>query len=227
MARKETKIYLFLKFMIQVNLFVGLAIAVYRLDWLSIVMISLIILVTLIPLRLGTRYKFFIPAEIELLAIAIVYASLYLGELGDYYERFWWWDLLLHSSSGVLFAVFGFLSVLVLNEDPKAYLRLSPLFVSLMSFSFSIMTGTLWEIFEFTMDQLFGTNMQKSGLVDTMSDLIVVCGGAFFMSLFGYAYMRFGYRSIATRWFEHFVEDNSGYFDGKWKSGQVNKEKSD
>ncbi len=227
MVMKETTIYVILKLMIQINLFIGLAISIYRLDWLSIVMIALIITVTLIPLRLGTRQRFLIPAEIELLVIAIIYASLYLGELGDYYERFWWWDLLLHSSSGVLFSVFGFLSVWVLNEDPKAYLRLSPLFVSLMSFSFSIMMGTLWEIFEFTMDQLFGLNMQKSGLVDTMWDMIVVCAGATFMSLFGYAYMRFGYRSIATRWFEHFAQDNPDLFNNKFAKKKLQIEETD
>lgn len=218
MVGKETTIYFLLKLMIQVNLFIGLAISIYRIDWLSIVMITLIILVTLIPMRFGMRQRFLIPAEIELFVIAIIYASLYLGELGGYYERFWWWDLLLHSSSGVLFSVFGFLSVWVLNEDPKAYLKLSPLFVSLMSFSFSIMAGTLWEIFEFAMDQVFGLNMQKSGLVDTMWDMIVVCAGATFMSIFGYFYMRFGYRSVATRWFEHFAQDNPHFFEGKHHS---------
>ncbi len=44
---------------------------------------------------------------------------------------------------------------------------------------FAVAIGTMWEIFEFAMDQTFGMNMQKSGLMDTMTDLIVdVIGGA-------------------------------------------------
>ena len=215
MAKIESRIYWSLKLLMQLSMLVSLAISVYRLNWLSIVLISLIILVSLIPMRLNARFDFFIPPEIELMCVAIIYASLYLGEIGNFYERFWWWDILLHSSSGFLFGVFGFLSIWVLNEDPKAYLKLSPVFMAVFSFSFSVMAGVLWEVFEFSMDQAFGLNMQKSGLIDTMWDLIVVCIGAAVVSLYGYAYMKFGTRSIASRWFEHFVTDNPKFFGSK------------
>ena len=166
----------------------------------------------LFPLRLSTRFRFYIPVEVEVMSVAIIYASLYLGEMSGFYETYWWWDILLHSSSGVLFAVFGFLSIWVLNEDPKIYLKLSPMFMALSAFSFSIVAGVLWEVFEFSMDQVFGLNMQKSGLVDTMWDLIVVCIGAFLVAAFGYGYLKFGRKSIAARWLEHFVESNPAIF---------------
>lgn len=199
----------------QLNMFIAWCIAVFRFDWESIFIITMIIAVTLIPLRLSTRFKFFIPMEIEVMSVAIIYASLFLGEIANFYEMYWWWDIFLHSSSGFLFGVFGFLSIWVLNEDPKVHLKLSPLFMSLSAFSFSIVAGVLWEIFEFFMDQVFGFNMQKSGLVDTMWDLIVVCVGAFVVAGFGYAYLKFGKRSIASRWFEHFVDDNPAIFREK------------
>jgi len=208
----EKNIYLFLKFIMQVSMFIGLCIAIYRLDWESIFVITLIIIVTLIPMRLSARFKFFIPIEIEVMSVAIIYASLFLGEFSGFYETYWWWDLLLHSSAGFLFGVFGFLTVWVMNEDPEIHLRLSPLFMSLFAFSFSIVAGVFWEIFEFFMDQLFGFNMQKSGLMDTMWDLIVVCAGAFFVAFFGYTYLKFGAESFASRWFKHFVESNPAIF---------------
>lgn len=205
--------FVLIKLFIQCNLFIGLSVAMFRLDWVGIFIISTIIIITLLPLKISTRFNVFIPSEIEVMAIAMIYASLYLGEIGDYYEKFWWWDVLLHSSSGFLFGILGFLLIWILNEEPKVFLGLSPFFMSIVSFSFSIVIGVFWEIFEFTMDQLFGMNMQKSGLVDTMWDLIVVCMGAFVVSGFGYFYLRFGFRSIATNWFEHFIKNNPAVFD--------------
>jgi len=102
-----------------------------------------------------------------------------------------------------------------MKEDPKIYLKLSPLFMSVSAFSFSIVAGVLWEIFEFFMDQVCQLNMQKSGLVDTMWDLIVVCVGAFVVAAFGYGYLKFGKKSFASRWFEHFVDNNPAIFREK------------
>lgn len=210
---KKLNIYLLLKLLMQASLLVGLSIAVYRMDWLNIFIIATIILLTLIPMRVSTRFSIAIPVEVEVMTIALIYASLYLGEIGDYYEKFWWWDILLHSGSGFLFGMLGFLMIWFLNEDKRVHLALNPFFMSVFSFSFSIVTGVIWEIFEFFMDQTFGMNMQKSGLVDTMWDMIVVCLGAFVVSGFGYVYLRFGYRSFASSWLEHFVNQNPKIFN--------------
>lgn len=61
---------------------------------------------------------------------------------------------------------------------------------------FALGVGALWEIFEFTMDSLFGMNMQKpmlgdpSGLTDTMWDLIVDATGALVISVLGWRYLK-------------------------------------
>lgn len=209
----KLNIYLLLKLFMQANLLVGLSIAAYRIDWLNIFLISAIILITLIPMRVSSRLSFVIPVEVEVMTVALIYASLYLGEIANYYEKFWWWDILLHSGSGFLFGMLGFLMIWVLNEDKRVHLALNPFFMSIFSFSFSIMTGVIWEVFEFFMDQSFGMNMQKSGLVDTMWDLIVVCLGALIVSGFGYFFLRFGYRSFVSSWLEHFVKQNPKIFD--------------
>ncbi len=206
-------VYLFIKLLMQISLFAGLGIALYKFELQSVVIIGLIIIVTLLPLRLGTRFSLYIPLEIEVLTIALIYGSLYLGEFGSYYEKFWWWDILLHSGSGVLFSSFGFLLIWILNEDPKVHLTLSPLFMSLFAFSFSVVTATLWEIFEFFMDEFFGLNMQKSGLVDTMWDLVVASVGGFVVAIYAYFYTKFGFKSFVSSWFEHFIDSNPVYFD--------------
>ena len=51
----------------------------------------------------------------------------------------------------------------ILNSNNK--ISLSPLFVVLFSFCFSMTVGVVWEFFEFGMDSLIGTDMQKDTIL--------------------------------------------------------------
>ena len=173
-----------------------------------------IFFITFLPIILGNRFQVKIPSEFELLAVVLVYASLFLGEVHGYYLKFWWWDLVLHTSSGFLLGILGFLLVYVLNEKKEIDLDLKPGFVALFAFVFAIAFGTYWEIFEFAMDQSFETNMQKSGLTDTMWDLIVNSIGALIISLLGWGYLRKeGLNSFLERWIHKFIERNPHLFE--------------
>ena len=103
-----------------------------------------------------------------------------------------------------------------MNELESVELQLRPRFVALFAFTFSIGMGALWEIFEFSMDQLFNLNMQKSGLIDTMWDLIVDTAGALFISLVGWSYLsKAGTNSFLERWIAKFIEANPRLFRSK------------
>lgn len=175
---------------------------------------SLIILfITFLPLLMGKHFEVNIPHEFETLAIIFIYMSLFLGEVHGYYERFWWWDLVLHAGSGFLLGIVGFLLVFVLNQDKRADMNMSPGFIAMFAFMFAMSFGALWEIFEFTMDSVFGLNMQKSGLVDTMWDLIVDCIGALIVSVLGYGYMKTeGTDSFLERMIQRFIKANPELF---------------
>jgi uncharacterized membrane protein YjdF len=174
--------------------------------------------VTAAPALLGRRLPVRIPAEYELLAILFVFASLFLGEFHSYYERFWWWDIVLHSTSGLLLGLVGFLLVYVLNESRRIDLHMLPGFVALFAFTFAVTVGALWEIFEFAVDQLLGLQMQKpmlgdpSGLTDTMWDLIVDTLGAALISAFGWWHMKRDRRSFIDVWTDRFVAKNPRLF---------------
>lgn len=181
--------------------------------WSAAAVTVAIIIVTLLPLVLGRRFDVRIPPEFEFLAVVFVYASLFLGEVHGYYLRYWWWDAVLHTGSGFLLGVLGFLLVYILNESPNADVHMRPRFVALFAFMFAVGMGALWEIFEFAMDQLFGMNMQKSGIVDTMWDLIVDSIGAAVIALIGWAYLRAaGSNSFLERWIERFIQANPRLF---------------
>jgi len=179
-----------------------------------------ILFITFAPLMLEKRFQVFIPPEFVALSIAFVFASLFLGEVHGYYERYWWWDIVLHTSSGFLLGIIGFLLVYVLNEMAAVDLHLKPGFVAFFAFLFALGIGTIWELFEFSMDTFFGMNMQKpmlgdpSGLTDTMLDLLVDAVGALIISILGYGYIKSAKNeSFLERWIHLFVTKNPGLFN--------------
>jgi hypothetical protein len=200
---------------LQVLLLVGLAFEVWQAQWLNAAATAGISILTLLPVVLGRAYDVFIPPELEALAALFVFAALFLGEVRGYYVRFWWWDAALHSASGFLLGILGFLLVHVLNEKEDLEVHMKPGFVALFAFMFALGLGALWEIFEFAMDGLFGLNMQKSGLVDTMWDLIVDAAGALAIALLGYGYLRKAAgESFLERWIARFIQANTRFFSG-------------
>ena len=187
-------------------------------QWLSAALILIIAGLLLAPVLLGDRIPVRIPYEFQLAILLFVFAALFLGEVRSYYERFWWWDIVLHTMSGFLLGIFGFLLVYVLNENRRVNLSMRPRFVALFAFVFAVSMGAVWEIFEFLMDRFVGTNMQKpmlgdpSGLTDTMWDLIVDTLGAAAIAVLGWSAMSRKRRSFIDDWIAKFIEHNPRLF---------------
>ena len=186
--------------------------------WMHVFLIAMVMAVMLAPVLAAPRMRVVIPSEIQLLAVLFIFAAIFLGEVHDYYARIWWWDLALHGTAGLLLGLLGFLIVYMLNANARVDVRLRPSFVALFAFVFSLSLGTLWEIFEFAMDSLFGTTMQKpmfgdpSGLTDTMWDLILDAAGAATISLSGWWYMRKERPHLLDGWVLRFIDRNPGLF---------------
>ena len=143
---------------------------------------------TLVPVYLQRFIGARVPAGFIVAVALFLMATLFLGEVRDFYNRFWWWDVVLHGGSAMAFGLIGFLFVFMLFQGDR---YAAPAWaVAFMSFSFAITIGALWEIFEFAMDQVFGLNMQKTGLVDTMWDLIVDTLGAGLGATAGFFYLK-------------------------------------
>lgn len=158
-----------------------------------------------------------IPAEIQLVVILFSFATLFLGEVQNYYERFWWWDLTIHFSSGLLLGLFGFMIVYMMNENEAVDFHMRGGFIALFAFFFAIAIGAVWEVFEFAVDELFGTQMQKprpgdsSGLTDTMWDLSLDIAGAAIISFIGWRYLR----RTRKGWLRRFIDRNPQLFDAR------------
>jgi len=146
------------------------------------------LILTFLPWILHKTYKIKLPTEIELIIVLFIYATLFLGEVQNFYNTFWWWDIFLHTGSAIVFGFIGFTLVYFIADRHEIKTRTWALAV--FSFSFAIAIGAVWEIFEFFMDQTFGWNMQKSGLMDTMTDLIVDTLGALISSGIALIYLK-------------------------------------
>ncbi|WP_246039974.1 hypothetical protein [Sulfitobacter sabulilitoris] len=164
------------------------------------------LVLSLIPVVLASRFQIRLPLPFLAAITGFVFATIFMGEAFDFYERFWWWDLALHGSSAVGFGIIGFLFVFMLFEGDR--LAAPPVALALITFCFAMTVGAIWEIFEFGMDVGFGLNMQKSGLVDTMGDLMINAVGALLAAVSGYFYLKGQVSGILGHTIRQFVEMN-------------------
>ncbi len=191
-------------------------IAAYFDDYGSAFMAFTVLAASFLPIFFERYSGISVPKYFVAAVVFFIIATLFLGEVFDFYNKFWWWDVVLHTGSAVGFGLIGFAIVFTLiGGDRSSH---SAWIVALLAFSFAVMIGVIWEIFEFAMDQIFGLKMQKSGLVDTMWDLIVDVCGAFMAAISGWNFMR-GNKALGifTPVISKFVLSNLGRFD-KFKS---------
>lgn len=176
--------------------------ALYERAWL-IAFLSLVALaVAWLPSFLERNFRMRVPLEFELLLNIFIYSSIFLGEMQGFYTRFWWWDAVLHTGAGLVLGFLGFIILFSLYRSQKLDMR--PALLCFFAFCFALALGALWEIFEFSMDSIFGFNMQKNGLTDTMWDMIVNTIGALVVAVSGYLYIKYKWRGIGI--FEYHLD---------------------
>ncbi len=179
-------------------------------QWLLMFTATLVLALTFGPALIEHHLRVQLPVEFSLATCLFLYAAFALGEVRQFYHHYWWWDVLLHGISALVLGLIGFLLVYIFYMTNR--IRIAPIYVAAASFGFAVTLGTLWEIFEFLMDQLFGLNMQKSGLVDSMTDLMIDVGGALAAATLGYFYVRGGSAFMVDRLIRRFVESNPRFF---------------
>ena len=185
-----------------------------------------------LPTVIERRIKIDLPDTLEIIILLFIFAAEILGEIQAYYTIFKGWDTMLHTLNGFLCAAIGFSLVDLLNRNERFSLSLSPAFMSIVAFCFSMTIGVLWEFFECGMDQLLLLDMQKDavvheissvmqeislglggyldiGLLDTMKDLFVNFIGAAVFSWIGYFYVKSrGQGRFASRFIPKVLDKN-------------------
>lgn len=155
----------------------------------QVVFVALLMLaVSLIPHYLKGIHNIHIPIIFIYGSIIFIFASITLGQFNEFYDKFHWYDAFLHFISASVFGIVGFLIIYIFYFTNR--LRIPHSLVILFAFSFAMMIGAVWEIFEFIADRTIGTNLQVNSLEDTMVDLILNATGAIVASFVGYLYLK-------------------------------------
>ena len=139
-------------------------------EYENVALCILSLLLFLMPALAEEQLKIEIPPLFEALIYLFIYAAEILGEINHYYVLIPGWDTMLHTINGFLCAAIGFSMVDLLNRHSRRF-NLSPFFLSMVAFCFSMTIGVLWEFFEFGMDQLFFLDMQKDFIVKSFGSV--------------------------------------------------------
>lgn len=138
-------------------------------QWESVFTCFLTLLLFTLPHFVEKSFRIDLPTTLEIIAFMFIFCAEILGEIECYYIKYPLWDTMLHTTSGFVFAAFGFCLLDMLNRNKKLSLNLSPLSLSLVAFCFSMTVGVLWEFFEFGADCFFRFDMQKDTLLSELS----------------------------------------------------------
>lgn len=177
----------------------------------SLAFVALVTLgLSMAPAFVARWAQIVVPKSFMLAVVMFVGGTIFLGEVFDFYNRFWWWDIAMHGGSALGFGLVGFVLVFMMFQGDR--FAAPPAAIAVFAFCFALAIGAMWEIFEFSMDEIFGLNMQKSGLRDTMGDLIVDCIGALLGASTGYAYLKGRQFGGITGVIEDFVRRNPRFF---------------
>lgn len=129
----------------------------------------LTLVLMIVPSVLQVTFKVEFPSGLEIIVLLFIFAAEILGEISSFYIYFPHWDTILHTLNGFLCAALGVSLVEILNRDKRIPFQLSPFFMAMVSFCFSMTIGVLWEFFEFGMDTIFLLDMQKDTVVSQIS----------------------------------------------------------
>ena len=142
--------------------------AVFRREYQSVFLCALSLGLMVLPSIISKKLKIVLPSTLEIIILLFIFAAEILGELNSFYVRVPHWDTMLHTINGFLCAAIGFCLVDMMNRNDRFSFQLSPLYLAIVSFCFSMTVGVLWEFFEFSGDYFLGMDMQKDTVVNAI-----------------------------------------------------------
>ena len=147
--------------------------SVIRGEYESAFICLLVLVLFMLPFFIQQNFGIELPSTLEIIILLFIFAAEILGELECYFITFPYWDSMLHTTTGFLCAATGFALIDILNRNSRIKFELSPIYVALAAFCFSMTVGVLWEFFEFGMDRIFHMDMQKDTVVSSITSVML------------------------------------------------------
>lgn len=167
--RAVTIVYVFLR----TSVFLVMLAQLFNRNFENVFLCVLTLFLFTMPSLLEKKLDIDLPNTLEIIILLFIYAAEILGEIGAYYVTFPYWDTVLHTLNGFLCAAIGFSLLDILNRHNRARFHLSPLYLAIVAFCFSMTVGVVWEFFECTMDQFFFLDMQKDTVVHSIGTILL------------------------------------------------------
>lgn len=173
---KNHKVKTAVYFVLRVIIVGLLVLSIVNGRWENAMTCGMTLVLLMIPAFIEHKLKVDLPNVMEVIMIVFVFSANIMGEIGSFYEKVPIWDTVLHTLNGFICAGVGFGLIDILNRNEKVKINLSPLFVCLFSFCFSMTVGTVWEFFEYGVDMFLGKDMQKDTIVNYINS-VMLSGG--------------------------------------------------
>ena len=165
--KKTLAVYFLLRFFV----IVVMIIQIFRSNWEGVFVCFLTLFLFLVPFFIDKKLNINLPTLLEIIILLFIFAAEILGEIQNFYGIIPYWDMILHTINGFLCGAIGFSLIDILNENKKLRFKLSPIYVALVAFCFSMTIGVMWEFFEYGVDKALKYDMQKDKIVTSISSV--------------------------------------------------------
>ncbi|MFR2787798.1 MAG: hypothetical protein ACLTBX_03315 [Clostridia bacterium] len=165
--KRDLTVYIVLRLLVILTI----VIQAIRGNFENVFLCVLTLILFTIPSIIDKKLNIKLPNALEVIILLFIFSAEILGEIQNFYGIFKFWDTMLHTINGFLCAAIGFSMIDILNRSPRFHLKMSPLFVALVAFCFSMTIGILWEFFEYGSDIFFKTDMQKDRITSSIASV--------------------------------------------------------
>lgn len=172
-SRREKRSVTMVYILLRTSVVLVMLAQIFNRNFENVFLCVLTLLLFMMPSLMERKLDIALPNTLEIIILLFIYAAEIMGEIGAYYVNYPYWDTVLHTLNGFLCAAIGFSLLDILNRHNEVRFHLSPLYLAIVAFCFSMTVGVIWEFFECTMDQLFFLDMQKDTVVSTIGSVML------------------------------------------------------
>ncbi|QNM07079.1 hypothetical protein [Qiania dongpingensis] len=173
MELREHKSSFFVYFILRLFVIATMILQLFRGNYENVFLCILTLVLLVIPSLIQVKIKIELPTALEIIMLLFIFSAEILGEINAFYIRIPAWDTVLHTLNGFLMAAIGFSLVDILNRHERFSFELSPAFMAIVAFCFSMTIGVLWEFFECGMDTFFHLDMQKDTILHSITSVML------------------------------------------------------